>query len=65
VTRRHAALDAKRLDAQWRRWAEISELCLGLRGSTLIGARRARSWRACVRAGLAEANRERERRTRA
>jgi hypothetical protein len=40
-----------------RAWAEITELCLGMRGSTILGDRRARSWRACVRAGLGEARR--------
>jgi hypothetical protein len=50
------------LEARLRQWAEITELCLGLRGARLLGRRQARSWQACVDAGLRAANREQARR---
>ncbi|MBI5481758.1 MAG: hypothetical protein HY906_23080 [Deltaproteobacteria bacterium] len=50
------------LESRLRQWADITELCLGLRGASVVGTRQARSWQACVSAGLREANRERERR---
>jgi hypothetical protein len=57
-TMRPARLSPETLEHRLRRWAEVTELGLGLRGGMLLGRRRA-TWKERVRAGLAEANRRR------
>lgn len=54
-------IDAAGLARRVRRWAEVTELSLVLRGAVLLGPGRQRS--DCIRAALAELNRQREART--
>ena len=55
-------LSGPEFEARLRRWADVTELGLGLRGAVLLG-RRGRTWRRCVAAGLREANRLRDEQT--
>ena len=55
---RPARLSGKEFEARLRRWAEVTELGLALRGAILLGGRH-RTLRQCIAAGLREANRAR------
>jgi hypothetical protein len=56
------SLDGAELKRKIRRWAEVTELALVLRGAVLLGPGSRR--RDCTRAALEELNRLREARTR-
>lgn len=56
---RRIRISPEELERRLRSWAEITEFGLGLRGAMVLGGRRAKSWRRCVRVGLADANRRR------
>jgi hypothetical protein len=58
-SRRRRSISAAEVERRWQAICDLNELAFALRGALLVGPRAARSWKKCVAAGLADANRAR------